>query len=98
MVFASKLSDNFFKSMPFIAEVEHKGTHYDLFSPLIEFLMLLDAGNPAVQVGARSKHFVWSIKYANIYYIAMWYYLYSVKAPFMLGKGQHPNPSPMSPL
>ena len=54
--------------MPFIAEVEHKGTHYDLFSPSIEFLMLLDAGNPAVQVGARSKHFVWSIKYANIYH------------------------------
>jgi hypothetical protein len=68
MVFVSKLSDNFFKSMPFIAEVEHKGTHYDLFSPSIEFLMLLDAGNPAVQVGARSKHFVWSIKYANIYH------------------------------
>ena len=56
MVFVSKLSDNLL-SMPFIAEVEHKGTHYDLFSPSIEFLMMLDA---------RSKHFVWSIKYANI--------------------------------
>jgi hypothetical protein len=93
MVFVSKLSDYFLKSMSFIAEVEHKGTHYDLFSPSIEFLMLLDAGNPVVQVGARSKHFVWSIKYTNIYYIAMWYYLYLVKAPFMLGKGFGSNPS-----
>lgn len=60
--------------------------------------MMLDAGNLVVQAGARSKHFVWSIKYANIYYIAMWYYLYSVKAPFMLGKGfgTPPTPKPLT--
>jgi hypothetical protein len=35
MMFALNWLIKFLKSMPFIVEVEHKGTHYDLFSPSI---------------------------------------------------------------